>query len=304
MQNRMALLDLGTNTFHLLIVELKGQSITELYRERVFVKLAEGGIEKLSSEVYERAILTLLKFSEVIKSFQIQGDEVQAVGTAALRRASNGPQFIQEVKTKTSILIKLISGDEEAILISKGIQMAVGKLTGTSLIMDIGGGSTEFIILENEEIKWAKSFKIGIGVLHNKFFKDDPMATQQIETVNQYLHQACAPLINAIADLKISYLIGASGSFEVVNDFLENKISFANYRKIKSTQFNPIYKMMMEANLEERLAFEKLPNSRAEMIGMAMISMDFALKITNAPEIIISDYALKEGLIAEKLQIF
>jgi exopolyphosphatase/guanosine-5'-triphosphate,3'-diphosphate pyrophosphatase len=304
MQNRIALLDLGTNTFHLLIVEIEGQSITELYRERIFVKLAEGGIEKLSAEVYERALQTILKFSAVIKSFEIPREEVKAVGTAALRRASNGDQFIEEVKTKTDISINLISGEEEAILISKGIQMAVGKLIGTSLIMDIGGGSTEFIILENGNIKWAKSFKIGIGVLFNRFYREDPMPNQDINEVKNFLIKECEPLINALSNLTISHLIGASGSFEVVNDFLENKTSFAHHRKIKSTQFYPIYKMMMEANLEERLAFEKLPNSRAEMIGMAMILMDFALRISKAPEILISDYALKEGLIAEKLNVF
>jgi exopolyphosphatase/guanosine-5'-triphosphate,3'-diphosphate pyrophosphatase len=304
MQNRIALLDLGTNTFHLLIVEIEGQSITELYRERIFVKLAEGGIETLSNKVYERAMQTILKFSEVIQSFDVSANEVQAVGTAALRRASNGNQFIEEVKTKTDISIKLISGDEEAILISKGIQMAVGKLTGTSLIMDIGGGSTEFIILENGDIKWAKSFKVGIGVLHNRFYKKDPIPNDDIEAVKNFLNKECEPLINVLSNLTISHLIGASGSFEVVNDFLENKTSFDHHRKIKSAQFHPIYKMMMEANLEERLAFEKLPNSRAEMIGMAMILMDFALSISKAPEILISDYALKEGLIAEKLNIF
>ncbi|MEL6987657.1 MAG: hypothetical protein AAGK97_07470 [Bacteroidota bacterium] len=297
--NRFAIIDLGTNTFHLLIVDLQNGVLIEKYRERIFVKLAEGGIDTIHEDAYARGIHTISKYRALIEDHEVPLNQVKAVGTAALRTASNGQAFVNEIFDRTQISIELISGNREAELISKGIQLAIGSIAETSLIMDIGGGSTEFILLENGKNIWAKSFPVGIAVLFNLMKYDDPISQEQINDVKKYLIKICTPLLDKLRSEEIINLIGASGSFEVVNDFLEEKVVFKNHREIKSTQFPPVYKQLMQSTLAERLAMEQLPETRAEMIGMAMILMQFALEASQASKILISDYALKEGILAE-----
>ncbi|NJK83906.1 MAG: hypothetical protein HC912_08960 [Saprospiraceae bacterium] len=151
--NRYAVIDLGTNTFHLLIVE---QNRQKLYQERQFVKLAENGIEHISAAPFQRGIETMLHFHRVLKKFDVQ--QVQAFGTAALRTAHNGSAFIEEVEEATGIEIQLISGEREAALIQKGVAQAIPATDAHSLIMDIGGGSVEFILANQHEVFWAQSF--------------------------------------------------------------------------------------------------------------------------------------------------
>ena len=164
---KFGVIDLGTNTFHLLIAEVDQNSIKEIYRERIFVKLAEKGIHKIGDAAFERATNAIAKFKIILDQHHV--DKVRAIGTAGLRTASNSQSFIQLIKNKYNLDIAVISGDEEAHLIHKGVMNAIGSLRTTSLIMDIGGGSVEFIICDNEKIYWAQSFKIGVAVLFNQF---------------------------------------------------------------------------------------------------------------------------------------
>ena len=145
MLNRYAIIDLGTNTFHLLVAEQQlDNSFKELYRKRYFVKLAEEGIETIGQASLQRGLVALQHFRQVIDELQVK--KVKAIGTAALRTATNGPAFVQQVKEDFAISIELITGSQEAAYIHQGVAMAVPFQEENYLLMDIGGGSVEFII--------------------------------------------------------------------------------------------------------------------------------------------------------------
>ena len=161
---KYGVIDLGTNTFHLLIIETDDtDAFREIYREQHFVKLAEDGIGTIGAAPYARALKVMQDFEEVLDKQQVSG--LCAFGTAALRTARNGQAFIEEVKTLTGIEVELITGDREAELIHKGVLQAVPFSSECWLIMDIGGGSVEFIIADKNEMYWAQSFPIGVAVL-------------------------------------------------------------------------------------------------------------------------------------------
>ncbi|RZL51322.1 MAG: exopolyphosphatase, partial [Pedobacter sp.] len=161
---RIALIDLGTNTFHLLIAEIKQKKFDILYKTNVPVKLGEGRINDniIIPNAFERGINCLETFAKTIKNYHV--DKVKATATSAVRSAENGQDFVKVVKEKTAIEIEIISGDEEAELIYQGVKLS-GGIQDLSLIMDIGGGSVEFILCDTQNLIWKKSYNIGAARL-------------------------------------------------------------------------------------------------------------------------------------------
>src|SRR6185312_9793738 len=149
MNKRVAVIDLGTNTFHLLIAERGVGEVNELVRCEVAVKLGEGGINQglIQPAAFERGIEALRDFHSVILQHGVE--QVRALATSALRNAANGREFIGRIKNETDIKIELIDGGAEAEFIFKGIKASECLSDRGNLIVDIGGGSVEFIICNN-----------------------------------------------------------------------------------------------------------------------------------------------------------
>lgn len=295
-----AVIDLGTNTFHLLIVKHNAAgSFEELHRERRFIKLAENGIEKIGPAPFQRGLQALLDYKKILDKFQVT--TFKALGTAALRRASNGKDFIQEVKAQTDISIQLISGEEEAELIHKGVSQAVPFGQAKNLIMDIGGGSVEFIICDKDQIFWKQSFPIGVAVLFNKFHTSDPIHVSEVLAVEQHLQKILTPLLQELEKHQVQSLVGASGTFDVLENILVEKKASPVHSYLSDQKFNPLFQIILKSTLAERYAMEGLPETRADLIVVASILIDFILKQTAIKEIIISAYAMKEGQLAKMM---
>lgn len=296
----IAIIDLGTNTFHLLIMTVQDGIIEEVFRERKQVYLAEDGIEEIGDNAQERAILALRSFREKIDLYDVK--HVKAIATAAFRKASNSSSLRKRIKKITDIDIDVISGDREAALIAKGVSIAVPMQANTSyLIMDIGGGSVEFIVIKNNTITWAKSFPIGVAILHQKFHRIDPISADAIQAMQLYLDQILTELKEVVKGEKILALLGASGSFEVMEHMIMEKEIKAFYSILDVANFKPICKQIVSLNYKERLELELLPDSRANLVVTALLLMNFVIDLCNAPYIYVSKYAMKEGLAKEML---
>ena len=295
---KFAVIDLGTNTFHLLIVRPNADgSFAELYRERKYIKLGENGVETIGDAPYHRGVKALLDFSDVLKEYAV--DEVRVFGTAALRTASNGPSFVSEIKEKTNLDITLISGDEEARLIYLGVRQAVSFGSDIGLIMDIGGGSVEFIIADENEIFWAQSFPIGVSVLKNKFHVNEPISTAEIENIKEHLSQTLEPLKEVLKDYSVNNLIGASGTFDVLEMIVVKEKLSKLHSELSVVDFEPLYQEFLKTTLEERLNMPNLPSERADMIIVALVLIDYILKLAKIEKITVSAYAMKEGMLSE-----
>ncbi len=299
---KVAVIDIGTNTFHLLIVESINQNgFTEVYRERLFINLAENGIQTIGSAPYKRALNAMLHFSEVISEHEVTN--VTALGTAALRTASNGPQLITDIKEKTDIQIQAITGDEEARLICQGTRLAVPMTEEPVLIMDIGGGSVEFIIANNTKQFWAQSFPVGVAVLFNQFHKSDPISKEEVSTLTGFLTETLSPLIEQLDKYNFQALVGASGTFDVLENILVNEKQSPDYSSIQTVDFKTVLDQWQYTNLEERLAHVDIPNNRAELIVVAFILIDYITQLTGIETIWISRFAMKEGIIVDHLKL-
>ena len=296
--NRYGVIDLGTNTFHLLIVEKSSDGIShEIARKRIFIKLASEGIETIGAAPFQRGINAMIHFSEILKKYQVS--KLRAIGTAALRTASNGKEFVQLISEKTGIQIELIDGTEEARLIYQGVKEAFPLSEEKVLIMDIGGGSVEFIIANKTGIKWSQSFPIGVAVLFKAFHKSDPISSNEIQEINTNLTQMLVPLFAALKEHTVNKLIGASGTFDVIELFLSKKDNAALHASVPIDAYTQFSKKLIHTSVAERLALQRLPDSRADLIVVALVLIDFIVKRVGIQTIVTSTYAMKEGILAE-----
>ena len=297
-KNFIAVIDLGTNTFHLLIVQvLEDGSFKEVYRERKFVKLGEKGIETIGNAAYHRGLDTLKGFYK--KIIELNVPIYRAFGTAALRTASNGATFREEVLKDTGIRIDLIDGDREATLIHKGVKLVVPFDDQKKLVMDIGGGSVEFIIANNVQVFWARSFPVGVSVLFNAFHHSDPISTNEQQQLIDHLVQVLKPLQLALLNHPLSQLVGASGTFDVIEDILVQKKEAPHYSRLETSKLPNLTKVIIESTLDQRLKMKGIPDSRSDMIVVAMLLIDYVIHLAGITEIFISSYAMKEGMLTE-----
>ena len=293
---KVAVLDLGTNTFHLLIAEKNGQAMPKtIFRERRFVKIGQGGINKgvIAPDAYQRALDAMIAYGNIITQHHV--DRVIATATSAIRSAQNGAQLLADIKKQAGITPKTISGDREAELIFEGVKWDVGLDQQTVLVMDIGGGSVEFVIGNTDNILWKRSFEIGAQRLYDLFHHQEPIGSAAIAKLNNYLTKQLIELKEAIQNHQPQLLIGSSGTFDTVWEVFDSDSSI---QQMTYRDFLPIHQLFISKTLGERLAIKGMLAMRAEMIVVASCLLDFVFQQLPNNQLKISNAALKEGVLA------
>ena len=257
MEKKIAIIDMGTNTFHLLIAEADEKGYHIIYRERLAVKIGKGGITKgvITEEGIHRALLAMQSFKNTIDQQGVH--QVYAFGTSALRNASNCEEVVRRIKSLTGIDSKIISGDLEAEYIYLGVKAAM-NIDETSMIMDIGGGSVEFIIGDNQTVFWKRSIEIGAQRLLEQFQKNDPIAKDEIKALDKYFEKTLVPLWEALEKYQPSILIGSSGTFDTLSDIfcIQHDIHKSPEEietPLSLSGFYEIYEDLIRKNRQERM---------------------------------------------------
>ena len=309
---RLALIDMGTNTFHLLIVEMPatpGQKPVVVLRTKAGVRLGEDGISQgiIAPAAYDRALHTLAGFKEEMELHAVT--EVRATATSAVRVTKNGPDLVRDIFEQTGIQVNVIPGEREAELICEGVRQAVDLGDESQLIIDIGGGSVEFIIANQNTIFWKQSFEIGAQRLLDRFFPDPSgvFPAAAVEAEQQYFGTVLTPLIEAVRQYRPVGIVGASGSFDSLADMqigqLRTESELPPSTELALESFQRSYRHLLSGNHEQRKALPGILPMRADMLVVATVLIDFVLGITEITRIRTSAYALKEGVLAEMLAV-
>lgn len=304
---KVAVIDMGTNTFHLLIVDVSQSEWKMIRREKAAVKIGEKGINegKITPEAEERAISTLLEFKKIIDEHTVEG--TFATATSAIRNAKNGLEVVERIRREVGIEARVISGLQEAEYIYFGVKKALKIGSDPALIMDIGGGSIEFIIGTDEEILWKQSFEIGGQRMVEKFQKHDPIQPDDEDLLKIYLDAHLVELYEAVARHQPKILIGSSGTFDTLSDIYCLKETID--RSPEDTEypltipaFYDILKNLKTRNREERLRIPGMIPLRVDMIVVACILIGFILERLDLHKFRVSAYALKEGVLLKTLE--
>lgn len=301
---RLGILDLGTNTFNLLVVDLAADNTaTHVFKTKIPVMLGAGGINKntITPEAFQRGMNALKSHKALIDNFHVV--KVFAFGTSALRNAKNGKQFIKAAKDQLHIDIKLISGVKEAQLIYYGVREALKIGTEPSLILDIGGGSNEFIIASDSEILALHSFDVGAARCLDKFKPSDPITAEEQKQMEDWFSENLQPLFADVEKFPVKELIGSSGSFDTFAAMVAHKFHSPGDLKgkheynIDIEEYKVIQEMLLKSTRAERLAMGGMVEMRVDMIVVATIFVNLVIKRLNIARMRLSTYALKEGIL-------
>lgn len=298
---RLAVIDLGSNTFHLLICEAGPDGrILVIYKERIYVKLASAGLGYIDAESEARGVEAMRRFAEQLQAYGVT--RTRCIGTSALREASNGLEVARHFTEVSGLPIEIIDGQQEAVFIYKGIRAALPPLDQPVLIMDIGGGSVEFILYQNGHISFKESYKIGVAVLYRRFHHTDPISHESLVELESFVGENLKDLIQQMHAVPSYYLAGASGSFEVLYDVLPKIQEGEAWAELDTRGLMDYLNEVIGLDMTARRSIPEIPIERLDYIVVAYALIRFIFRQIPPERLFFCEYSLKEGVLAEELE--
>ena len=302
---KIAAIDVGTNSIHLIIASVDHRGLmTAHYKDKDAVRLGSGfkDMKHLSDEAIERGIAALKRFAEKAREYNA---EIYAVATSAVREAENKETFLRRAKEEAGVSIEAISGIEEGRLIYLGASRALPISERQALVLDIGGGSVETIIGAKGEVLYAHSEKLGAIRCSNRFFPDGISSETKAKECREFIKGVWSPTMRQLLETGFETAIGTSGT--IINlaymalaargDALPEEINGTPIQRAEL--LNVIDRVVSAKTPEERLKIKGLDPKRADIILGGALILERAIIALNIQTLIISSYALREGLVYE-----
>ncbi|MFZ1693573.1 MAG: hypothetical protein WAT74_10280 [Flavobacteriales bacterium] len=298
-----AIIDLGTNTFNLLIYEQGEAGLRIVHSVELPVFLGRGGIEQgmIAADAFERGMEALRKHKAT--AMDHGAASIRGFGTSMLRNARNGEDFVRKVKQELGIVIRIIPGDQEAELILAGVRQAVRFGSQPSLVMDIGGGSTEFILATDKALMWKRSFELGVTRLRERIPISDPITVEEEARIAAHLDDQLEALYSVVERQEPHVLVGSAGSFDSLARIVsaergEALAPDAVTLAFTALKFDAVKDRLLRMDRAQRLQVPGLPEHRVDTMPYALIQIDRVLLAGGIRELAWSKYALKEGAAA------
>jgi exopolyphosphatase/guanosine-5'-triphosphate,3'-diphosphate pyrophosphatase len=305
-----AAIDIGTNSMHLVVARLGEHGGFEmLTSEKEMVRLGQGGgeMKQLAPEAIDRGIAALSRMAKVAESFGRV--ELVAVATSAVREATNRDDFIDRAKNEVGIEVEVISGFEEARLIHLGVLQALPVFDQRLLVIDIGGGSTEFLVGEGAQAIEARSMKLGAIRLTERFFPDlvngdgevDPAA---VEACHNYVRAALSPVAHELGGHQPEIAIASSGTATTIAAMAAaargDNVKHMNGVVFTADELSAVVADVVSKNTAERNKIDGLDAKRVDIIVAGSILLDEIRAAFSLSEFTISEFALREGVLFDR----
>ncbi len=309
---RLAAIDLGTNSFHLVIAETKPNgSFRIVSSEKEMVRLGESGADMkyLTPEAMERGINTLRRFKAIIDSRKVK--EIRAIATSAIREAENQDEFIRRARAELGIRIDVVSGFEEGRLVYLGVLQALPLYTKKTLVFDIGGGSTEYVLGERGIPKYIASHKLGAIRLTKHFSLSDRPSSRSIESARKFIVGELTQTAYEVDKRRFEVAAGSSGTIQSVAAMIaylrspllnSSTLRLNNFTFARSEVSEVVRKLIAASTTAERKRISGLDEKRADIILGGALILEESMKLLEVEEMIVSAYALREGIIYDHLR--
>jgi exopolyphosphatase/guanosine-5'-triphosphate,3'-diphosphate pyrophosphatase len=301
---RVASIDIGTNTILLLIAEVDPRGIEPLFEMETVVRLGERVHENgiLLKEAMGRGLEALSQYLERCRAMEVQ--KIFAVGTSALREARNSEDFLKLAAEKLDLSIEVISGEEEAQLsflaVAKDLQEAAKPL----LVVDVGGGSTEFILGEGDQIQQWMSLVLGSVRFTEQFLKSDPVREEEWGEMELEIRTRLADIPHTRQPLSMVAVGGTATTLASVElgleEFLVEKI---HHFVLKKESLKKQLLLYRTKTVEERKKIPGLPPARADVVLAGAAILYLAMEELHCPSVLISCHGVRYGLIYKRLTL-
>lgn len=301
-RKRITAIDLGTNSFHAVIVELYSDgTFKTIDALKEMVTLGRNGVgNNLTTEAINLGIDALKKFKVLSDSYQV--DQILAYATSAIREAPNGGEFIQRAIDEVDIKIMAIPGKMEAELIGHAVQHALNLGQQKALIMDIGGGSTEFIIADQFSFYYLDSQKIGVSRMTSDYIKSDPASKKELRSLDDAYELRLQGLKEQLGQYSLSMLVGTSGTMQNIAAMIaankkQNMSLTLNEFEYTASDFFAFYDNFIKLDRKKRLDVPGLDPKRVDFIVAGAVLLNYLLKVSGIERIKTSTQAMREGII-------
>jgi exopolyphosphatase/guanosine-5'-triphosphate,3'-diphosphate pyrophosphatase len=306
--DRLAAIDVGTNSFHLVVVEVDhaGQEFKVLDREKEIVRLGSGSsdMKRISRRAMARGLTALKRFKALAVA---RGALLRAVATSAVREAANREEFRARAKREVGVAIEIISGVEEARLIYQGILKALSVFGKRILLVDIGGGSTEFLLGQKDAIRFDNSLKLGAIRLTERFFPSPKIRPRAVEECRRYIRGMLNPVIRELKRQDWDLVVGTSGTVENIAQMVrvlrgEDRNGGLNNFRFTRNELARVAKRVVQARTpRQRDKIKGLDPDRTDIITAGVLILEQLFTELDLGRMTVSEYALREGLVIDTI---
>ncbi|MFD2530963.1 Ppx/GppA phosphatase family protein [Gracilimonas halophila] len=304
---RIAAIDIGTNSFHAIIVDVFSDgSFRTLDKLKEMVQLAKGGMGKrLSDGAFKRGLSALKNIKRLADSYECE--EILAYATSAIREAENGGEFIQRSIDEVGVKMLAIPGRVEAELIGLAVRHGVKLTEKPVLVADVGGGSVEFILGNEEKFFYTASKKIGVSRMTEIFKPADPITQEDIKKLESHYEEQLRDVAQAFAQHRTDTIIGSSGTMENIAQMIAARKGKSvdmtlNEMEFSAQDFKEFYDYFIKLNKKQRRKVTGLDTKRIGFINTGVVLVDYLIRKFGIKTIKISSQALREGIVIRYLK--
>ena len=299
---RVASIDIGTNTILLLIAEVDQGKIDPLFERETVVRLGEGvhktGI--LSKEAMERGLQTLSQYLEQCR--QMNAQKIFSVGTSALREAKNSEDFLKLVREQLGLSVDVISGEKEAYLSFLAVATDLPKAGEPLMVVDVGGGSTEFILGKDDQIRQWISLPLGSVRFTEEFLHSDPVHEEEWQELKRKILESLVNIPHSQEPVSMVAVGGTATTLASVEQGLEEfVVGKIHHFVLKKEALKNQLLLYRSKTIEERKKIPGLPAARADVILAGAAILYLAMEELPCPSVLISSRGVRYGLIHKKM---
>lgn len=304
----LAAIDIGTNSIHMIIVKLQPESRFDiLMQEKSMVKLGAGVFanNELSPKALDTGVETIKRYVQLADQYGV--DDIIVNATSASREAKNGREFLDRLIHEAGISPRLISGKEESRLIFRAVKKAISIRKEKVLVLDIGGGSTEAVVGDENRVYFGNSMKLGVLRLLDRVGHQDPLSMKEEKALKNHIQQAASKIMGKALDAGFEKVVGTSGTIRSLAEACLEKSQNPSPESVNAEEIhlNDLIKLrdkLLTANPETRAAIPGISSNRADAIHLGAILLVALLEQAKTDKITISDASLREGMILQYIE--
>lgn len=305
---RLAAIDIGTNSVHMVIADVtRAGQIRVVDRMKEMVRLGEGTFRtgRLGTEPMERTLQALESFRRLARARHVT--KLRAVATSAVREARNGAGFVARLRRKTRIPVQVISGPEEAHLIYRAVQHASDLRNGPALLVDVGGGSVELVLVEGEKPDWYRSLPLGVARLSERFLAHDPPTAREISRLEAHVDAEIEGVLEAVRHAGARRAIGTSGTLTALVTMALAERGEVTGRlegaTVPRASLARLRRRLVRLAAPDRLALPGVDAKRNDLLPASAILVDRIMQRARLGELRLCTWALREGLLLELAEV-
>lgn len=304
----IAVFDIGTNSIHMLVVEVRPDlSFEVLGHEKDVTRLGDGSFEdhRLNRSTMQRAYGVIERFYKIAKTYDVK--KYLAIATSAVRDAKNKSEFTREVYRRTGMRVRVITGKEEARLIELAARSSIETRGQKALVVDIGGGSMELILGDGKKHAFLETYPLGVARLTDRFLHKDPPSNEELRDLEEHIEKTLKRSTRPLRKQRFPMTIGTAGTLinlgsMIYEDETKRPLDLVNHYELERDRLEKVHEKIIRMSLKERLNFPGLDPKRADIIVAGSTLVLKLMRLLKVEEISLSDRGIREGMVLDFIE--